>query len=121
MKGDLLLIIDMQNVYAKGGAWECMDAVAAAENIRRIVESGTVDSAIITKFIASENPHRVWKDYNLKYKAINEDLHANELLPQIAALADRFPVYSKSEYSSLCVPQVREAAQAGWSPSSWHR
>ena len=85
MKGDLLLIIDMQNVYAKGGAWECMDAEGAAENIRRIVESDTVDSAIITKFIASENPQGVWKEYNQKYKAINEDLHANELLPQIAA------------------------------------
>ena len=109
MRGDLLLIVDMQNVYAKGGAWECMDAVGAAENICRIVESGTVDSAIITKFIASEGPHGVWKDYNLKYRAINEDRHANELLPQIAALTDRFPVYSKSEYSSLCVPQVREA------------
>ena len=111
MKGDLLLIIDMQNVYAKGGAWECMDAAGAAENIRRIVESGAVDSAIITKFIASENPQGVWKEYNQKYKAINEDLHANELLPQIAALAGRFPVYSKSEYSSLCVPQVRDACR----------
>ena len=109
MKGDLILIIDMQNVYAKGGAWECMDAAGAAENIRRIVESGAVDSAIITKFIASENPQGVWKEYNQKYKAINEDLHANELLPQIAALAGRFPAYSKSEYSALCVPQVREA------------
>lgn len=57
MKGDLLLIIDMQNVYDKGGEWECMDAAGAADNIRRIVESGTVDSAIITKFIASESPH----------------------------------------------------------------
>ena len=26
MKGDVLLIIDMQNVYDKGGTWECMDA-----------------------------------------------------------------------------------------------
>ena len=109
MKGDLLLIIDMQNVYDKGGAWECMDAAGAADNIRRVVESGTVDSAIVTKFIASESPHGVWECYNRKYRAVNEDRHANELLPQIAALADRFPVYSKSEYSALCVPQVREA------------
>ena len=109
MKGDLLLAIDMQNVYDKGGAWECMDTAGAAENIRRVVESGAVDSAIITKYISSESPHGVWKDYNRKYRAINEDRHANELLPQIAALADRFPVYSKSEYSALCVPQVREA------------
>jgi nicotinamidase-related amidase len=109
VKGDLLLIIDMQNVYDKGGAWECLDTAGVAGNIRRIVENGTVDSAIITKFIASDNPHGVWEDYNLKYRAINEDRHANELLPQIAALTDRFPVYSKSEYSSLCVPQVREA------------
>ena len=111
MKGDLLLIIDMQNVYAKGGAWECLDAEGAAENILRVVQSGIVDSAIITKFIASENPSGVWKDYNKKYKGINEDQAANELLPQIAALTVRFPVYVKSKYSALCIPQVKEACQ----------
>ena len=109
MNGDLLLIIDMQNVYDKGGAWECMDTAGVAGNIRRIVENGTVDSVIITKFIASESPHGVWKDYNREYKAINEDRYANELQLQIAALTDRFPVYSKSEYSALCVPKIREA------------
>ena len=46
MKGDLLLIVDMQNVYDKGGAWECMDAVAAAENVRRIAESGTFNELV---------------------------------------------------------------------------
>ena len=112
MKGDLLLIIDMQNVYAKGGAWECLDAEGAARNILRIVESGAVDSAVITKFIASNSPHGVWKDYNHKYKAINEDENANELLPQIAALSSRFPVYQKPLYSALCVPQVKEACLA---------
>ena len=110
MKGDLLLIIDMQNVYAKGGEWECMDTEGAAANILRVVESGAVDSAIITKFIADKNPRGVWADYNQKYKSINDDKNANELLPQIAALAGRFPVYEKSKYSSLSVPQIREAA-----------
>ena len=109
MKGDLLLIIDMQNVYDEGGAWECMDTAGVASNIRCIVESSVADSAVITKFVASERPHGVWEDYNREYRAINEDRHANELMPQIAALADRFPVYSKSEYSALCVPQIREA------------
>jgi len=109
MKGDLLLIIDMQNVYAKGGAWECMDAGGAAENIRRVVSAGAVDSAMITKFVASASPRGVWADYNRKYREINEDEWANGLIPQIAELAGRFPVYRKSEYSALCVPQVREA------------
>ncbi|MBR5097045.1 MAG: isochorismatase family protein [Treponema sp.] len=109
MKGDLLLIIDMQNVYAKGGAWECMDTEGAAQNILRIVQSGAADSAIITKFIADKKPRGVWKDYNQKYKEINEDKNANELLPQIAALAGRFPVYEKSKYSSLCVKKIRKS------------
>ena len=109
MKGDLLLIIDMQNVYAKGGEWECMDTERAAQNILRVVDSGAVDSAIITKFIADKNPRGVWKDYNQKYKSINDDKNANELMPQIAALAGRFKVYEKSKYSSLCLPEVREA------------
>ena len=112
MKGDLLLIIDMQNVYAKGGEWECCDTESAAQNILRVVDSGACDSAIITKFIADPNPRGVWKDYNQKYKKINEDKSANELLPQIAALSARFPVYEKSKYSSLSIPQVREACMA---------
>ena len=110
MKGDLLLIIDMQNVYAKGGEWECLDTEGAAANILRVVESGAADSAIITKFIADKKARGVWADYNQKYKAINDDKNANELLPQIAALSGRFKVYQKSKYSSLSVPQIREAA-----------
>jgi len=110
MKGDLLLIIDMQKVYAKGGEWECMDTEGAAANILRVVESGAADSAIITKFIADKKPRGVWKDYNQKYKSINDDKNANELLPQIAALAGRFKVYQKSKYSSLSVPKIRKAA-----------
>jgi nicotinamidase-related amidase len=58
MKGDLLLIIDMQNVYAKGGEWECLDTEGAAANILRVVESGAADSAIITKFIADKKSAR---------------------------------------------------------------
>ena len=78
MKGDLLLIIDMQNVYAKGGEWECMDTEGAAANILRVVESGAADSAIITKFIADKKARGVWADYNQKYKAINDDKNANK-------------------------------------------
>ena len=109
MKGDLLLIIDMQNVYAKGGEWECMDTERAAQNILRLVKSGAADSAIITKFIADKNPQGVWADYNQKYKAVNEDKNANELMPQIAALEGRFPIFQKSKYSSLSVPQIKKA------------
>lgn len=109
MKGDLLLIIDMQKVYAKGGEWECMDTENAAQNILRVVQSGAADSAIITKFIADKKARGVWKNYNEQYKKINEDKNANELLPQIAALTDRFKVYEKSKYSSLSIPQVRKA------------
>ena len=110
MKGDLLLIIDMQNVYAKGGAWECMDTERAAKNILRVVESNAFDNALITKFIAEKNPRGVWKDYNEQYRAINEDKNANELLPQIAVLSSRFKVFQKSKYSSLSVKQIRAAA-----------
>lgn len=111
MKGDLLLIIDMQNVYAKGGEWECMDAEKAAQNILRLVQSGAADSAIITKFIASQKPRGVWKEYNRQYQKINQDKKANELMPQIAALEGRFPIFQKSKYSSLSVPQIKKACR----------
>ena len=41
MKRDLLLVIDMQNVYAKGGAWCCPNAETAAGNINRILDEKT--------------------------------------------------------------------------------
>ncbi len=110
-KSDLLLVVDMQNVYKKGGKWQCLDTEGAAENINRIIEAGAVN-VIFTRFIANEtDPSGVWKDYNVKYKKVNQDEFANKMIDEIIPHLTRFPLYTKSVYSSLAIPEVLEASR----------
>lgn len=106
---DLLLIIDMQNVYKKGGKWECLDTEGAAKNINSIIDSGMED-IIFTRFIANEeNPFGVWKDYNIKYADINKDDYANQMIDELREPLKKYPLYTKGVYSSLAIPQVKDA------------
>lgn len=111
MKGDLLLIIDMQNVYTCGAKWECRDTAGAAKNILRLAQSEKFDEVILTKFIADENARGVWKNYNIENAAVNNDAWSNELLPELEPLAKKFPVIQKSKYSSLKNEQVLAACK----------
>ena len=101
MKGDLLLIIDMQNVYTRGAKWECRNTAGAAQNILRLAESKKFDEVILTKFIADKNAHGVWKNYNIENAAVNNDAWSNALVPELEVLAKKFSVIEKSKYSSL--------------------
>ncbi|MBP5250907.1 MAG: cysteine hydrolase [Treponema sp.] len=108
---DLLLVVDMQNVYKKGGKWECLDTEGAALNIRKIISAG-IKNVIFTRFIADEkNPHGVWNDYNKKYSDVNADLFANEMVPELSDELKKFPLYTKSVYSSLAIPEVLDACK----------
>lgn len=110
-QSDLLLVIDMQNVYKKGGKWECLDTEGAAHRINKIIDSG-MENVIFTRFIANEkNPKGVWNDYNIKYAAVNNDTYANQMVEELATPLRRFPLYTKGVYSSLAVPQVLSAAR----------
>ncbi len=110
-KDDLLLVIDMQNVYKKGGKWECLDTEGAAANINKIIDSG-MENVIFTRFIANEeNPSGVWKDYNVKYAAVNADIYANQMVEELSAPLKKFPLYTKGVYSSLAIPEVMAVAK----------
>ena len=37
---DLILVIDMQNVYGRGGAWECSNMERTKDNIHKLLSSG---------------------------------------------------------------------------------
>ena len=76
--------------------------------------SGKDIKIAITKFMPPENPRGTWQDYNVQYADINANDWMNELVPGIRPLADKYPVYSKSVYSSMSIPALKEAAlQAG--------
>lgn len=108
---DLLLVIDMQNVYTKGQKWECPGIENAANKINKIIESGKCENVIFTKFIASIHPKGVWKEYNAVNEDVNADIWANELISRFDRWRGRFPIYSKCVYSSIAIPQVLEAAR----------
>ncbi len=106
-KDDLLLVIDMQNVYKKGGKWECLNTEKAASNVNRIIDFPRFNgNALFTRFIADEKALNVWADYNVKYSDVNNNSFANEMIPELKDALKKFPLYTKSVYSSLAVPEV---------------
>lgn len=108
---DLLLVIDMQNVYTNGQKWECTDTEGVADRVNRIIASGKCAEVIFTRFIASDNPKGVWKKYNEVNSDINTDDRANRMISQLTMHMERYPLYTKSVYSSLSIPQVLNAAR----------
>ncbi len=112
MKRDLLLVIDMQNVYGQGGAWCCRDAGKRAERIKDLIrECRDSLDVIFTRFLSDDRAEGAWKDYNKENAAINDDAYANEMMAVFAGELKTYPLYTKSVYSSLAIPEVREAAQ----------
>lgn len=108
---DLLLVIDMQNIYLSGQEWGCLDTEGVACRINKIISSGKCDDVIFTRFLANKTPKGIWKDYNVKYAHINANDWGNEMLPQLRDALKKYPLYTKSVYSSLAIPEVQKAAR----------
>lgn len=109
-KNDLLLVIDMQNVYLPGEAWACPSMPEAMERVKRLIESGTVEQTIFTRFAATQKPRGTWEKYNLENAAINEDAYLNEIVEELQPYLERWPLYDKSVYSSMRIKEIAEAA-----------
>lgn len=110
-KKDLLLVIDMQNVYTKGQKWACLNTEGTAKRINRIIDADICEQVIFTRFLPSDEPNGVWRDYNEENAEVNRDEYANEMLPQFSEQLKKYPLYTKSVYSSLAIPEVLEAAK----------
>ncbi len=113
MSNDLILVIDMQNVYAEGGQWRCEHTEEAAKHIQQLLKSERVQRSadiMFTKFLAPENPRGDWKKYNIENAEVNEDPYANSMLELFSEDIKKYPLYAKSTYSSLTIPEVFEAA-----------
>ncbi len=68
-KEDLILVIDMQNVYLSGQKWACLNTEGAAQNILKVLDTaGNRDvPALFTKFMPPQDPFGRWKTYNETY------------------------------------------------------
>ena len=109
--GDLLLVIDMQNAYTAEGPWTCPNMARATEQIIALIESGRFSEVVFTRFDAPQDPVGTWKDYNVINREVNEDEWMNEMVPELAPYLTQYSVFSKSTYSSMTVPEIREAAE----------
>ena len=106
---DILLIIDMQNVYKKDQPWECKNLNKIIPNILKLI-STLKKNIIFTKFIASKNPIGIWKEYNKLNESINKNEYLNEIIEELKKESEKYPTYTKSTYSSLQIPEIKELA-----------
>ncbi len=82
-----------------------------AKRIRQMIDADICPDVIFTRFIASDTPFGVWRDYNRQNEKINSSAWANEMLPQLSEALEKYPLYTKGVYSSLAIPEVYAAAK----------
>lgn len=110
---DLLLVIDMQNVYTQGQPWACCRTDRAAAAIRTLLDADgplPYDRVIFTRFLPPQQPQGTWVGYNELNAAINADAFANAMMPEFLPYLQRWPLADKSVYSSFACEEVRRAA-----------
>ena len=56
---DLLLVIDMQNVYTKGQEWACEEVEKASDSILRLLNSRALSQVIFTQYLATKHGRRM--------------------------------------------------------------
>ena len=112
--GDLLIVIDMQNVYLENQPWGCRDTMGAWARIKKLIDSKAVDNVIFTKYLPPTDPVGTWKTYNEENREINDNPWMSELIEEVKPYAEQYPVFSKDKYSSYTNEEVRRlAGQAG--------
>lgn len=109
--GDLLIVIDFQNVYLEGQPWACQNTLRAWKNTKKLIDSNLVEQVIFTKFLPPVNPEGTWQTYNREYKDINDNPWMNEFIKEAIPYAEKYPVYEKCKYSSYSNEKVMELAK----------
>lgn len=114
-QNDLILVIDLQNVYRPGQPWGCETFARSLENVKALLDAADAADAAplvyLTQFLANPKAAGAWADYNRVNRDINADPWMSELVPELAPYAKLYPVFQKSTYSSMWNPQVRMAAK----------
>lgn len=110
MKKDLLLVIDMQNVYLPDSPWGCKNMPKAISNIKTLLDyEDKKYDVIFTEYLPSESPKGIWKEYNIVNKEINDNKWMNEIVDELKDYD--YPIYTKSVYSSMKIDKVRELSE----------
>lgn len=105
--GDTLVVVDMQNAYLEDQCWACTMTSDCAQKVIDLIESGTCDNVVFTIYLAPENPVGTWVTYNEVNAEVNADEWLNEIVEELQPYAEKYPVYSKSTYSSFGNPDFK--------------
>lgn len=112
---DLIVVIDMQNAYLPGQPWGCDSFARSCENIQASIQAAEQSAAppaiCFTRFLSDPNATGVWAEYNVKNRDINDDPWMNEIVDDLKPRLQRYPLYTKSVYSSMRIPELRAAAE----------
>lgn len=108
---DLLLIVDMQNVYLPGEEWACPSVKDSVKNIKNLLDREVIEQVAFTKFVKPDRPVGTWNNYNKEYAHINENPYLNEIMKELHPYLKQWPVYEKSIYSSMRIPEILEMAR----------
>lgn len=108
---DLLLVVDMQNVYFPGQPWECPSMPQALDRIQMLLQSpacGNSYDVAFTRHVPFRHPKGQWKLYNEKTSSISSRREFGQILSSLQPFLDRWPCYEKSTYSACSVPALME-------------
>ena len=61
------------------------------------------------KFIASKNSKEAWIEYNKVNESINSNIYLNEIIEELKNYSEKYPIYSKSEFSSLSILELKDS------------
>lgn len=108
--GDLLMVIDMQNVYLEGQPWGCAATGKVMGNIKRLIDNHIPDHVIFTRYMPPKNPKGTWKQYNIENKEINGNPWMSDMIEDCKPYLKQYPLFTKEKYSSYANPDVAELA-----------
>ena len=111
VSGDLLLLVDFQNVYLPGNDWACPSMPDAIRNTIKILAAENTPDYLMTRYIAPADPIGRWEQYNEAYREINDNDFLAEIVEELAPYAADAAVVDKSTYSSMDAPEVLAAME----------
>lgn len=114
-QNDLILVIDLQNVYQPGQPWGCPSFPRSLENVKTLLDTvgalATPPQVFLTQFVEDPQAGGMWAEYNRLNHDINAEPWMSELVAPLAHYAGQYPVCQKSTYSSMPIPELQQAAQ----------
>lgn len=108
--GDLLMVIDMQNVYLEGQPWGCVRTGEVMERIKTLIDSHAPDNVIFTRYMPPRHPVGTWEQYNIENREINENAWMSAMIEGCGPYLEKYPLFTKSCYSSYGSREVKALA-----------